>query len=470
MRWFLLIVVSALFLSGCMPEIYTHASTPSTIIADNETHIAGRYAFVDVQVLDEYGLPVSGEDVSFYVDGAFLGEATTDTSGVARIGFFSPSEKTYTFTAVAGGVSRSFDVSFTKPKWLFIVWMAADNNLYYYSEDDLSEMRNASGSVSVVVVYDGVEIGDGVLVLDENGNWQAVVGMVGIDFNSGSYTNLEAWLEMILNQFDADRYALVIWDHGSAWIGDSYYISTKAVGFDETRGTAIAVADLRKALENALSGDKLDILGFDACLMGSLEVIYELRNTADYIVASSFNEPAEGWDYSFLGEIASDSTPLDVASMIVDSYREYYSSYDYYRQIGLSLAVYDTSQVEVFVSDLNLFISDLKADLSKVDAVYSDVVKSYIDDYNQTVLVDLGDFIDKWVSSRITAAPDPRSVVVYSYGEISYSEMARQPLSSPISIFMPESMLCYQDYWEDYQTLSFPYDTQWDEFLEYWLN
>lgn len=447
-----------------MPEIYTHASTPSTIIADNETHIAGRYAFVDVQVLDEYGLPVSGEDVSFYVDGAFLGEATTDTSGVARIGFFSPSEKTYTFTAVAGGVSRSFDVSFTKPKWLFIVWMAADNNLYYYSEDDLSEMRNASGSVSVVVVYDGIGIGDGMLVLDESGNFQAVVGTMGIDFNSGSYTNLEAWLEMILNQFDADHYALVIWDHGSAWIGDSYYISTKVIGYDDFQGTAIAVSNLRKALENALSGDKLDILGFDACLMGSLEVIYELRNTADYIVASSFNEPAEGWDYSFLGEIAPDSTPLDVARMIVDSYREYYSSDTY--QNELSLAVYDTSQVEVFVSDLNLFISDLKADLSKVDAVYSDVVKSYIDDYNQTVLVDLGDFIDRWVSSsRITTAPDLSSVVVYSYGEI-----AGKTLSFPISIFMPESMSCYQDYQTDYQTLSFPYDTQWDEFLEYWLN
>jgi hypothetical protein len=323
-------------------------------------------------------------------------------------------------------------------------------------------MRNASGSVSVVVVYDGVEIGDGVLVLDESGNFQAVVGTMGIDFNSGSYTNLEAWLEMILNQFDADHYALVIWDHGSAWIGDSYYISTKAVGFDETRGTAIAVADLRKALENVLSGDKLDILGFDACLMGSLEVVYELRNTADYIVASSFNEPAEGWDYSFLGEIAPDSTPLDVARMIVDSYREYYSSDTY--QNELSLAVYDTSQVEEFVSALNLFTEDLKADLNKVNQIYGEVVKSYVDDYNQTVLVDLGDFIDKWVSSRITAAPDPRSVVVYSYGEI-----AGKTLSFPISIFMPESMSCYQDYQTDYQTLSFPSDTQWDEFLEYWL-
>jgi hypothetical protein len=230
------------------------------------------------------------------------------------------------------------------------------------------------------------------------------------------------------------------------------------IGYDDFQGTAIAVSNLRKALENVLSGDKLDILGFDACLMGSLEVVYELRNTADYIVASSFNEPAEGWDYSFLGEIAPDSTPLDVARMIVDSYREYYSSDTY--QNELSLAVYDTSQVEEFVSALNLFTEDLKADLNKVNQIYGEVVKSYVDDYNQTVLVDLGDFIDKWVSSRITAAPDPRSVVVYSYGEI-----AGKTLSFPISIFMPESMSCYQDY----QTLSFPSDTQWDEFLEYWL-
>ncbi|PLV57034.1 clostripain-related cysteine peptidase [Thermotoga sp. SG1] len=464
MRYLLLIVMSALFLSGCVPEIYTQTSTPSTIVAGGETHIAGRYAFVDVQVLDEYSLPVSGTDVSFYVNGAFLGEATTDTNGVAKIGFFSPMEKTYTFTAMVGGVSRSFYVNFTRPEWLFIVWMAADNNLYYYSTDDLSEMQNASESVSVVVVYDGAEIGDGILVLDESGNWQAVAGTVGIDFNSGSYINLEAWLETILNQFDADHYALVIWDHGSAWIGDSYYISTKSIGVDESQGTAIAVADLRKALENALSGRKLDILGFDACLMGSLEVIYELRNTADYIVASSFNEPGKGWDYSFLGEIAPGNTPLDVARMIVDSYREYYSPYDSYRQIGLSLSVYDTSQLERFVQELDTFTYDLENNLTKVDEVYANTVKVY-EDINGPVLIDLGDFIDKWVSSKITLTPDLSSVVVYSYGEI-----AGQTLSFPISIFMPESMDCYLDYQPDYQTLSFSTDTQWDEFLESWLN
>jgi len=192
-------------------------------------------------------------------------------------------------------------------------------------------------------------------------------------------------------------------------------------------------------------------------------VIYELRNTADYIVASSFNEPAEGWDYSFLGEIASDSTPLDVASMIVDSYREYYSSYDYYRQIGLSLAVYDTSQVEVFVSDLNLFISDLKADLNKVNSVYSEVVKSCDDASGKAILVDLGDFIDKWVT-KLSIAPDPSSFVVHSYGE-----KGDRKLLAPVSIFMPESRSVYGIYENDYMTLSFPNDTQWDEFLVYWL-
>ncbi|MCD6551325.1 clostripain-related cysteine peptidase, partial [Thermotoga sp.] len=246
-------------------------------------------------------------------------------------------------------------------------------------------------------------------------------------------------------------------------IGDSGYISAKVVGIDNSQGTAIAIADLRKALENALSGSKLDILGFDACLIGSLEVIYELRNVANYIVASSFEEPAEGWDYTFLSEIEPTSSASEVAISIVDYYRDFYSA-EGSREDGLSLAVYKTLQVEEFVSDLNSFISDLEADLNKVDAIYSDVVKCYIDNYNRPVLVDLGNFIDEWVSRGIVSTPDLSSVVVYSYGEID-----GQTLSFPISIFMPENMSCYRTYQADYQTLSFPSDTQWDEFLEYWL-
>lgn len=472
-----------ILVAGCtLPDLTSGLQTPDSLVVKTRGEpVAGRYALIDVQVLDKSGNPVSGVTVELYRKiknsyGSYYvkeDEAKTDSFGWAELSFFSPKEgECDLYVQVKGNpfLMENFSLDFISPKWLFVVWMCGDNNLWGYSDQDLEEMRNTNKkNVSVVVFYDGGGTSDGILVLDNDGNWKAIMGITGVDLNSGSYEDLEYWLKYVFENFSSTYRALIMWDHGSAWIGDSMYDSSKAISFDDTSGSAIAVKDLRMALENvingALDGQKLDILGFDACLMGSLEVIYELRNTAHYIVASSFNEPADGWNYSFLDEITPDSTQFSVAEMIVDSYRDYYSSpaYDSYRQDGLSLAVYDTSQVEGFVSALDSFTYDLKANLSKVDAVYSDVVKSYIDYYNRPVLVDLGDFIDKWVT-KLSIAPDPSSFVVHSYGE-----KGDRKLLAPVSIFMPESRSVYGIYENDYMTLSFPNDTQWDEFLVYWL-
>ncbi|KAF2959873.1 clostripain-related cysteine peptidase [Thermotoga sp. 38H-to] len=486
MRWFLLVAGVVILAAGCtLPDLTGGLQTPASLVVNTGgKHVAGRYALIDVQVLDKSGNPVSDVTVELYrkikdSNGYYYvkeDEAETNSSGWAELSFFSPKEGKYDlYVQVKGNpfIMESFSLDFTSPEWLFVVWMCGDNNLWGYGDQDLEEMENTNKSVSVVVFYDGGGTSDGILVLDDDGNWKAIMGITGVDFNSGSYEDLEYWLKYVFENFSSTYRALIMWDHGSAWIYDSIYASSKAISFDETSESAIAVRDLRVALENvingALDGQKLDILGFDACLMGSLEVIYELRNTAHYIVASSFNEPADGWNYSFLDEITPDSTQFSVAEMIVDSYRDYYSSpaYDSYRQDGLSLAVYDTSQVEKFVYDLDSFTYDLKADLNKVNSIYIDVVKSYVVDYyngKKTVLVDLGDLIDKW-GTKLSIVPDLSSFVVYSYGK-----KGDQELSTPVSIFMPENLDIYQTYKNDYMTLSFPSDTLWDEFLEYWLS
>ncbi|ABQ46315.1 peptidase C11, clostripain [Thermotoga petrophila RKU-1] len=486
MRWFLLVASMILLVAGCtLPDLTSSLQTPASLVVNTSgEHVAGRYALIDVQVLDKSGNPVPGVTVELYrkikdSNGYYYvkeDEAETNSSGWAEVSFFSPKEGEYDlYVQVKENpfLMKSFSLDFTPPEWLFVVWMCGDNNLWGAGDKDLEEMRNSNENVSVVVFYDGGGTSDGILVLDDDGNWKAIMGITGVDFNSGSYEDLEYWLKYVFENFSSTYRALIMWDHGSAWIYDSIYVSSKAISFDDTSGSAIAVKDLGTALNNVvnsvLAGQKIDILGFDACLMGSLEVIYELRNTAQYIVASSFNEPVDGWDYSFLGEVTPDSTQLDVAKMIVDSYKWYYSSYDSYRQNGLSLAVYDTSQVEDFVSDLNSFISDLKADLNKVNSVYSEVVKSCDDASGKAILVDLGDFIDRWVkwdeTKDVLPVPDPSSFVVYSYGEKN-----GQTLSAPVSIFMPENLDIYRAYENDYMTLSFPIDTQWDEFLGYWLS
>ncbi|KHC90342.1 peptidase C11, clostripain [Thermotoga sp. Mc24] len=475
MRWFLLVASVTFLVVGCaVPDLVDSLQTPASLVVNTgEEHVAGRYALIDVQVFDKNGNPVSGATVELYRKYGYYyvkeDEAKTNSFGWAEFSFFSSKEGEYDlYVQVKENPSlmNNFSLKFTSPEWLFVVWMCGDNNLWEAGNKDLEEMRNTNENVSVLVFYDGGGTSDGILVLDDDGNWKAIMGITGVDFNSGSHEDLEYWLKYVFENFSATYRALIMWDHGSAWISDSGFTSSKAISFDDTSGSAIAVRDLRMTLENVVNsvlvGQKLDILGFDACLMGSLEVIYELRNTADYIIASSFSEPAEGWDYSFFGYVAPGSTPLDVAKMIIDSYRKYYSS-DIY-QNELSLAVYDTSQVKEFVYYLDLFTTyDLKVNLNEVNSIYSDVVKSYVDYYNQTVLVDLGDLIDKW-GKKLSIVPDLSSFVVYSYGK-----KGDQELSAPVSIFMPENLAIYQTYKDDYMTLSFPSDTLWDEFLEYWL-
>ncbi|WP_233186281.1 clostripain-related cysteine peptidase [Thermotoga sp. KOL6] len=471
----MIMLVSLFLVMSCVPSSYfldDHTQgapgIPSKVVVldGGTTHVAGRYTYVIVGVLDESNFPVSNVTVKLYEQsGVYISEAKTDSSGIATLPLFSTKSGKRTFYVEVEGYSYSFDIYFENPTWLFVVWLGADNDLEEFANRDLEEMRSASENVSVVVFYDGGGIYDGIMVLDEEGNWRFIMGITEIDLNSGSIEDLKYWMGYILKNFTAEHVALILWNHGGAWLDDSMY-SLKAVSYDYSQGTAITIADLRGALESVLNGGKLDILGFDACLMGSLEVIYELRNTADYIVASSFLEPGEGWDYTFLSEINASSEPLDVGKLIVDKYKEHYLNHPQPGLNSLSLAVYDTSKVKSFVSDFNIFVeNDLNSSTDVVNTIYLDVVKIYYDFFsNDAVLIDLGDFLDEYVNKTVSSIPDPSSFVVYSYGETE-----GQPLQTPISIFMPENSSCYSYYLDSYLTLSFPYDTSWDEFLEHWL-
>lgn len=75
----------------------------------------------------------------------------------------------------------------------------------------------------------------------------------------------------------------------------------------------------------AAAGQRIDILGFDACLMSHVEIGYQVRNYVDFLVASEETEPAQGWDYQgWLRTVTSASTPFQVASSIVDTYGRSY--------------------------------------------------------------------------------------------------------------------------------------------------
>lgn len=114
--------------------------------------------------------------------------------------------------------------------------------------------------------------------------------------------------------FPANRYAFIFWDHG----GGSLY----GYGYDEVYPeTVMFLPDIADGLRGG--GIKFDFIGFDACLMGTIETAYMLEPYADYMIGSEETEPAFGWDYTpwlnALGENPSIDT-VQLGKIVVDSF------------------------------------------------------------------------------------------------------------------------------------------------------
>jgi hypothetical protein len=467
---------------------------PYVILADHEEHTVGRISYIDVKVVDENGRPVPNVGVRMFFqapsDGNWYpvvdkltGQSlfTTDESGIAKAAVLPyvqvVNQKFYAYVPDNPSSEADFTVTFKKPAWLFLVWMCADNDLERYAYDDLIEMQNTNPNVSVITLVDGNTIlRDSIRVLDEFGQWQ-IIGYFDEDFDSGNYIYLSLFVLLSKSIFQASNYALIIWDHGEAWIGDhkstrSY--SPQAIAFDDTSGKRITTPQLREALEIA---GGVDLLGMDACLMGSIEVLYELKDVADYVVASSFTEPGTGWNYEFFKQITSTDNEGAVGRKIVDAYRVYYDG-TFWESIGLSLAVYNMSKVAQTASALN-YLSLRLIDImnpalrSTIHDFYPLMSQYYYRNERLNTLVDLRHFVvlaqDRisdgtaryWAGQVLTSLPD-----LVSY---YYVKKTGETIQYPVSIFMPNSASLVYYYAKDYNSLLFTNELYWSNFLESWL-
>ncbi len=94
----------------------------------------------------------------------------------------------------------------------------------------------------------------------------------------------------------ADRSALILWNHGAGTL--------MGYGMDENyESVMLEICDLQEALQEA--GKHFTFIGFDACLMSTVEVASALEGWADYLICSEETEPANGWNYvNFLSLLA----------------------------------------------------------------------------------------------------------------------------------------------------------------------
>ena len=133
--------------------------------------------------------------------------------------------------------------------------------------------------------------------------------------NMGDPVSLRYLLEFGKIRRPAENYALILWDHGGGPL--------EGVCWDETHGMdRLSLREVTQALEAAALPGKLSWIGFDACLMSSLEVAGQLAPYAEYMVASQETEPASGWNYAFLKDLPRDRNGAETGRRIVDAYFE----------------------------------------------------------------------------------------------------------------------------------------------------
>ncbi len=437
--------------------------------------------------------PSSGswEDLQDAVTGKSI--VKTDSNGRAIISIFplQSTDRSFQIKAILvedPSASGEITLKINPVSWMMLLFMVADNNLENFAIEDYQEAANTNENVSVISILDTKNLGDYFVVLDEYGKWVTVklTATTSEDINTGD----PKWLELglyLLYEIESDYKGLILWDHGSAWLYDgSYSVLVKdglkkfqGVGFDETSNDALTISEVRQALENVeqhFGNRELDLLGMDACLMSSIEVAYELKDTAYYFLSSAFEEPGYGWDYRFLRNISEDTDPISLGKDIIDDYYEYYSEGSH----NLSLVLWDMSYMNNLasaISDLgNRLLSTLDGDLKNDLLSYYYAITHYGDsDSDYYVLVDIGDlmYMLKTYESDPQTVEDSQNVEYWlAYAKV-YGGVSGEVYSTTagLSIFFPINSSQWNSRVDDLNTLLFYTDgvvSGWGNFL-YWF-
>ncbi len=388
----------------------------------------------------------------------------TDDEGVARFLLLEKTagEKVYEVEISSQSFSEEVRVNVLKIPWVVGIYMGGDNNLVSYTNGDLQEVSAVSRYSAPVIFLDQPLHDSRFIFYEEDGEYHYVSW--DDNANSGATNTLYEVIKELFS-IDAEHYALILWDHGSGWLHDAQYMEKslnqlKSVVFDDSATDALSTAEIRETLERAVDeiGKTFSVIGMDACYMSQMGILYELKDLADYIIASIFTEPGDGWNYEFLSEISNTTTAEEFSRYVVDYYLEYYTDYDG----DLSLIVTDAGKIGKLADAL----SELGQVLS--ENFTSDLKSSITEFMNNSIHAGTGEyknFVDmKSFFSQLTYY-NVQTVRIYSQNVLDvlseavvYGYFLNGGSSidiSGIGIFFPESVENYNEYLPDMQTLLF---------------
>ena len=266
------------------------------------------------------------------------------------------------------------------PTRTVIAYIAADNDLWKDALRSIDEMKTAfKEGGAKLIVFAGIA-GEEPCLLEIGVNTETTVKVYPDGCNSADAAQMRKILEDIITMYPAESYGLILWSHASSWLPAGAPL--RSFGYDD--GVQMNIPELAAALPV-----RFDYILFDACLMGSVEVAYELRQKTDFIVASSLPTLFTGFPYEdILPELLS---PRPDLKRVAKGY------FDYYQEImtgiyqSATIAVIDTKEIEKLATATRRIMETQSFD----KATFNRASVQRLDSYEEQYVFDFMDFINK---------------------------------------------------------------------------
>jgi len=362
-------------------------------------------------------------------------------------------------------------------EWTFFAYQQADNDLEEaIAENNLNEIKSIGSTalINVVTLTDrnSTTVTNLYYVRENEVVERTVEGWIPAELNLADDETLEMFIKWTMEEYPAGHYILVLDNHGGGYKGS---MSER----DNINGTwrtldILTLDELDSALSDAgLQSQKLDIIGFDACLMAMLEVAYVVKDYAEYLVASEQPIPLDSWPYGWILSDLTDNplmTKRELVETIIDNYRLYYDNRP--RMYPETLAGIDLSQIDNLVNALDALVFELLANLDTYETEIINARLNTQEAYLRPEYIDLYSFANQ-IHNRITDA-DIRdcamnvmtniSAIVINWNDIS--PQAGEPWTRSdfhgLTIYFEKIQHAYDGRYND---TSFARNTLWDDFV-----
>ncbi len=301
-----LIVVVLLLLLGGGKGIFSGSSQDMSDYYDAQTQNTGAQTQDNTGASHSLATQQPEEDVALSQEAATLAADTSVAEG-AR-------EK---YTVIKGNGDDTVTI---------MVYMCGTDleSKYGMSTNDLTEMSRAtiSDKINLIVYTGGCSKWNNNIISSKtnqiyrirNGQMERLEADLGAEVMTKPAT-LSGFIKYCAKNYPADRNELIFWDHGGG--------SISGYGYDEKSpmSGSMSLAGINTALKDG--GVKFDFIGFDTCLMGTVENALMLEQYGDYLIGSEETEPGVGWYYTNWLTAFSQNTSMptvEIGKRIVDDF------------------------------------------------------------------------------------------------------------------------------------------------------